>query len=183
MVRVWLKVYSPTTRSAPASIDGDQAGDHCVVRRGLSPFDGLLESNAVCPGMNGDVREPELLDAMLVTDAEIDSFRSAQVRGQPADEDVVFGCHGALDAASRGRGVFTDTQAFLCGAPKKCVAHDHLQGPPARQVADSLGKRNHFAESPSAFIAVEQMHFDGLFVGALESADPVVGKDCGVDGF
>ena len=108
---------------------------------------------------------------------------SAQVRGEAPDEDVVFGCHGALDAASPGRGVFTNTQAFLCGAPKKCVVTTICRRALARQVPDSLGKRNHFAESPSDSSQSSQMRaFDGLFVGAFESADPVVGKNCGVDG-
>jgi len=95
--------------------------------------------------MNGDVRQPELFDAALITDAEIDSYCPTQVRGQASDENVVFGPHGAPDATSRGRGVFTDTQAFLRGTPKKCVTHDHSQGALARQVADSFGKRDHVA--------------------------------------
>ena len=60
---------------------------------------------------------PGLLDAVLVADAEIDSRGPAHVRGQAPDEDVVFGGHGALDAASAGRRVLTDTQALLRGAP------------------------------------------------------------------
>ena len=90
--------------------------------------------------------KPELFDAALITEAEIDAFCPAQVRGKAPDQNVVFGGHGALDAASRGRGIFTDTQTFFGGELKKCIAHHHSQTSFARQVADSFGKRDHFAQ-------------------------------------
>ena len=110
---------------------------------------------------------PELFDAALVAEGEIDSSCRAEVRGQAPDENVVFGRHGALDAASAWRGVFTDPQAFLRGAPKKLVAHHHSQRALAREVADSFGKRDHLAQPRAASVAAEQMLLDGFFFGAL----------------
>jgi hypothetical protein len=56
-------------------------------------------------------------------------------------------------------------QAFLRDTFKKRVAHYHSQGALARQVPDSFGKRDHFAEPGSALVAVEQMQLDGFFFG------------------
>ena len=120
--------------------------------------------------MNGNVRQPDLFDAALIADAEIDPFGSAQIRGQASDEKVVFRSHRALDAASRRRGVFTDTQAFFRGTLEKCVADDHSQGTLARELANSFGKRDHFAETRPALVAVEQMLLDGFFFGSRQRA-------------
>jgi hypothetical protein len=86
-----------------------------------------------------------------------------KVRDQAPDENVVFRCYDALDAASRRRGVFTDPQAFLSGTPKKCVAHNHSQGSAARQVTESLAKRDHFAKARSASVALERGSCPGVF--------------------
>ncbi len=132
--------------------------------------------------MNGDVRQPELFNAALITEAEIDLFCPAEVRGQAPDENVVFHGHSALDAASGRRGVFTDTQAFLSGTLKKCVAHNHSQGTLSRQPSDSPRKSDDFTKPRSASVAIEQMFFDHCFVGFRQRREPIVGQDRGVYG-
>jgi hypothetical protein len=132
--------------------------------------------------MHGNVRQPELFDAALITDAEIDSFRRAEVRGQSPDENVVLRGHRALDAASGRRGVFTNTQAFLSGPLEKRIAHDHSQGTLTRQPADAFNERDDFAKPRSAPVAVEQMFFDRLFAGLRQRPKPIVGEGCRVDG-
>ena len=62
-------------------IEGDQTRDHLVGRGGLRECDRLLVDNAACLAMNGDVRQPELFDAALITDAQVDAICPAQVRG------------------------------------------------------------------------------------------------------
>src|SRR5262249_25143253 len=102
--------------------------------------------------MERDVRQANPFHAALVTDAEIDSFCRVQVRGKAPNEDIVLRRHGTLDAASRGRGVFTNTQALLHGAFEKRLAHNHSQRSFARQLADSLSKRDHFTKLCTALV-------------------------------
>jgi len=52
--------------------------------------------------MNGDGRQPELSDAALITNAEIDALCPVQVRSQAPDENVAFRGHGALHATCGG---------------------------------------------------------------------------------
>lgn len=74
----------------------------------------------------------------------------------------------------------TDAQALLRGAFQKCLAHDHLQRAPARQVAYSFGQRDHFLEPRPAFVTSKQMFLDGLFFGFRQRGEPVIGEDGGV---
>lgn len=53
--RMVERIFTEQTLAA-CFIEGDEAHDHFVRRRGLRECDGLLEGNAACPGMNGDVR-------------------------------------------------------------------------------------------------------------------------------
>jgi len=170
------RVFAEQTFTA-CFIEGDQTCDYLARRHGLRECDRFLVDDVACPGVNGDVREPELFDAELVTDAEIDSFCLGQVRSQTCDEKVVLGCHRALDAASRRRSVFTDMQAFLSDTFKKRVADNHPQGALACQVADSFGKRDHFAEPRATPVAFEQMHLDGFFFRTCQRREPIVCED------
>ena len=55
-------------------IESDQSGDHCFRRSGLRISDGLLERNAACAGIKGNVRQPMLFDsAPPAADAAIPS--------------------------------------------------------------------------------------------------------------
>ena len=175
------RIFAEQTLTA-CFIESDQTRDHLARRHGLRECDRLLIDNVACPGLNGNVRQPELFDAALIADAQIDAFCPAQVRGQTPDENVVFGGHGALDAASGRRGVFTDAQALFRGTLQKCVAHNHSQGALARDLADSFGKRDHFAEPRPALVAVEQMLLDGFFFRVCQRRQPIVREDCRVDG-
>ena len=85
-------------------------------------------------------------DALAITEAEIDSLGPAQVRGQASDEKVVFRAHSALDAARTRRGIFTNMQALLLGTFHKRVTDNHEQRSLARQLADTFGQRDDFAQ-------------------------------------
>ena len=87
--------------------------------------DGLLVEHAARAGANGDIPQSELFDAALVAEAEISTGHPAHVRGEAPDEQVVVGCHRALDAATRRRGVFANAQAVLRRALEERVAHHH----------------------------------------------------------
>lgn len=156
------RIFTEQTLTA-CFIESDQTRDHFARRHGLRECDRLLVDNVACPGLNGDVRQPELFNPALIADAQIDAISPTQVRGQAPDENVVFRGHSALDGASGGRRVFTDPQALCRGALKKCVAHDHSKGTPARDLADSFCKRDDFAEPRPALVAVQQMQLDGFF--------------------
>jgi hypothetical protein len=80
-------------------------------------------------------------------------FAALKFAARRPNEDVVFRRHGTLDAASRGRPVFTNTQAFLRGALEKRIAHNHSQRSAARESPDSLRKRDHFPKPCTAFRA------------------------------
>ena len=182
-MRVWLNVYSPSRRSPP---DGSTATRRAIILCVGAAFAKVIDSwkaTLARRRVNGDVRQPELFDAALVADAEIDSGGPAQVRGQAPDENVVFGCHGALDAASPGQ-ARTRGHASPSSAARRTirVAHDHSQGALARQVADSFGKRDHFAQPRPAWVAAEQMLLDGFLFGTRQRGEPVVGEDRRVDG-
>jgi hypothetical protein len=113
---------------------------------------GLLKGDAPRCGIERDVRQANLFNATIVTDTEIDTFCRAQVRGMAPNEDVVLRRHGTPDAASRGRPVFTNTQAFLRGALEKRIAY-YSQRSSARQVPDSLRERDHFSKPCAALVA------------------------------
>src|SRR5215831_16434681 len=119
--------------------------------------------------MERNVRQATLFYATIVAEAQIDTHCGVQVRGKAPNEDVVFRCHGTLDAASRGRGVFTNTQAFLRGALEKRVAHNHWQRSAARQFPDSLLKRDHFPKPCAALVAAQQMLLDGFLFATFQS--------------
>jgi hypothetical protein len=128
----------------------------------------LLKGDVAGSGGNGDIPIADLFDAALVTDAEIDSCRPTQTGGHAHDKKVVLGMHGALVAASRRWDVFADAQTVLRCALKKGLTHDHSQRSSARQIADSFGKRDHFAEARSTLIAAEQMLLDGFLFGTCQ---------------
>ncbi len=125
---------------------------------------------------------PKLFRAALIADAEIDSLRPGQVRGQAANKNVVFGCYRALDAASAGRHVFTDTQAFLRGPFNKGVAYHHSQGSLARQFADSFHNCDRFTKPRPTFFAIEQVFLDSFFFRFRQRGEPIVGEDRRVNG-
>jgi hypothetical protein len=66
-------------------VELDEARDHFAHRQGLRPYHRLLLDSAVCSGLKGKVRQPELFEAMLIN-AEIDAFCPGQVRDQTPDE-------------------------------------------------------------------------------------------------
>ena len=70
------RIFAEQTLAA-RFIDGDQTRDHLFAGHGLRERDRLLVDNAACPGMNGNVRQPALFDAVLIADTEIDSFCAA----------------------------------------------------------------------------------------------------------
>jgi hypothetical protein len=67
------RVFAEQTLTA-CFIEGDETRDYFARRHGLRECDRLLVDNVACPGLNGNVRQPALFDAALITDAEIDSF-------------------------------------------------------------------------------------------------------------
>src|SRR5262245_3294307 len=140
-------------------IEGDQTRDHSVVRHGLRECNRLLIHNAARRSMKRNIRHPVLFCAAIIAYGEINSFCATQVGGQASNQNVVCRCYGALDAASKRRGVLTDNQAFFRGTFQKGIVYDHSQGSLARQVSDPLGKRDYFAEARSAWVALEQMLF------------------------
>lgn len=67
---------------ATSVIESEQTGDHCFRRSGLRVSDGLLEGNAACSGIEGDIRQPKALGPALIAEAEINPFCAPQVSGQ-----------------------------------------------------------------------------------------------------
>ena len=61
-------------------IESDQSRDQRIRGSGLDPRHGLLPGNAVGSGLKRDIRQPKLLDAALIAEAQINAFRAAQIR-------------------------------------------------------------------------------------------------------
>ncbi len=167
---------------AAGFVEGEEAGHHGFRGSGFGVGDGLLEGDAGGGGIEGDVGEAGALDALGVAEAEVDAFGGGQVGGQAADEEVVLGGDGALDASSGGRAVLADAEAFLGGTFEECVADDHGERTLAGEIAEGIGEGDDFFEARGAFGAGEEMLFDmGLFLLG-ERGEPVVGEEGGVDG-
>src|SRR6476646_11774758 len=98
------RIFAEQTLTA-CFIESDQPREQLPGRHGLRECDRFLVNNVACPGMKGNVSQPKLFDAALITEAEIDSLCSGQVRGQAPDENIIFRGHRALDTASGRRSV------------------------------------------------------------------------------
>lgn len=163
-------------------IDGNEARDDGGGGRGLHEGHGLLIDDGAGSSADGDVGEAEPLDAVLVAEAEVNAFGSGQVSGEAADEDVVFGGDGALDAATGRGGVFADAQALLDSTLEEAVTDNEAQGALAGELTDSFGEGDRFTETRAAGVAGEEVFFDGVFFGRGQGGEPVVGENGDVNG-
>ena len=163
-------------------IDGDQAHQQLVCGRGLCEGDRLLQDDSARGRINRNIPQPGLFRATLINDREIDALCPLQICSQAPNQNIVLRSYGALDAASSRRRVLANLQAFLGGALKEGFAHHHAQASRARQVAETSGKRDHFAKPVPASVTAEQMLLDGVFLGVCQHAKPIIGEHSRVNG-
>src|SRR4051812_5614324 len=105
--------------------------------------------------MNRNIRQSQLFDAALIADAHIHTLCPAQVCSHSSYKQIVFGCHGTLDAPTRRNPVFTDSQTGFCSPLEEYVAHNHSKRSFASQLANTVGQDDHLAKPMSTVVAFE----------------------------
>jgi hypothetical protein len=127
-----------------------------------------------------DVSQPELFDAPLIAEAEIDAACPTQVSSEARDQNVIVSRDGALDTAAWRNVVLADTRPIRRGTLEEGIADNHAEASLARQAADSLGEFHDSTEPIAAPVALEQVLLDGVLFGIRQHPEPVVGEDGGI---
>ena len=140
------RIFAEQTLAA-CFIESNQARDHFACRQGLRECDGLLNTMLFAPGrtgMSGNLSCSTPRSSQMQRSTRLAPLKFAARRPMRRSSSAVT-VHSTPPPG--GRSVFTDAQAFLRGALKKCVAHHHSQGTLARELADSFRKRDRLREA------------------------------------
>jgi hypothetical protein len=118
-----------------------------------------------------------MFDAARIAPAEINTRRGRQIHRKTRHEHVIVGRHGTLDAFPSRRSVFAHAQTCLRRMLHELIADHYLQRSRSRERTKTVGQSNHLTEPVSAFVAGQQVCFEGFFSRGGQGGEPVVHED------